>query len=101
MSTPTTPDIPGTVLNVDPAVVLKTPDPALTTEAFVALCATGLPFILVTFHYNMSGPTKAAILSALGAIYGAFILWHGSRVRAARAIGQGLKAGGNTVSIKP
>lgn len=91
----------STVVTPTPPVAppLATPDPAMTTEAFVALCSTALPFVLVLFHYQMDGALKGGILAALGAIYGVFILWHGSKVRAARAIGRGLAAGNNTINV--
>jgi len=97
MSTPPVDPTPAPA----PLPALLTPDPVLTTESFAALAAVIVPGLLVLFHFQVSATTKAAILSALGAIYAAFTLWHAGRVRAARAISKGLSAGGSgSASVK-
>lgn len=96
----------STVVNNAPAVpdtpvpVLATPDPVQTTEQFVAFISTALTFGLVWFHFNLDPAVKAGLLTAVGGLYSAFTLWHAKGVRAARAIGRGLAAGGNTISVK-
>lgn len=84
-----------------PMGALVTPDPARTTESFVALAATLIPALLVLFKLHVSDAEQAALLTALGAIYAAFTLWHAKGVRAARAIAKGLGGGGASPSIKP
>ncbi len=65
---------------------LKTPDPALTSESFLALLATIVPMLVVLLKLDVSDDVQAAAIAALGAVYAAFTLYHAGRVRAARAL---------------
>lgn len=89
---------------VEPVVVspvLATPDPALTSESFVALLATVIPALLVLFKFNVDDATQAAIIAALGSIYTVFTLWHAKGVRAARAIATAVREGTVQLVRKP
>lgn len=64
---------------------LKTPDPAFTSESLLALLATVVPMLVVLFKLNVTAEVQASAITAAGAVFTAFSLWHAARVRAARA----------------
>lgn len=92
---------PVPAVEVVDTIPLKTPDPALTSESFVALAATLIPALVVVFKLNLDEDTQAGLITALGAVYAAFTLWHAKGVRAARAIATAVREAGVTIQPKP
>lgn len=66
---------------------LKTPDPALTTEAFVAYIAAALSAAVVLFKLNLTDAQQAAAVTIIGGLLTVGIPFAGAIIRKGRALG--------------
>lgn len=69
---------------------LKTPDPALTTEAFVAYIAAALSAAVVLFKLDLSDAQQAAAITIIGGLLTIAIPFAAAIIRKGRAQGGGL-----------
>lgn len=75
----------------DNPTTFATPDPLSTTESVGAIAIAVITNIIVLFQLNVSDMQKSAIVGIVNAVVAAAVLYHGSRVRAGRAIGSANK----------
>ncbi len=71
----------------DTPTTFDTPDPITSTESLGAIAIGVLTNLIVLFQLDISDDQQGAIVGIVNAIVAAFVLYHGARVRAGRAMG--------------
>jgi hypothetical protein len=74
-----------------PAGQFETPDPIVTTETLGAIVIGVITNLIVLFQLNIDDARQGAIVALVNAVIAAYVLYHGSRVRAGRAQGTASK----------
>lgn len=75
----------------DDTSTFKTPDPATTTEAYVAYAASAIAALIVLFKLNVSDAQQAALLTLIGVALAVGLPIAGAVTRKGRAMGNAKK----------
>lgn len=68
-----------------------TPDPIVSTEAIGAIVIAAVTNAIVLLGLDVSPDRQAALIALINTVLAAYVLYHGARVRGARALGSAKK----------